>query len=268
MRNVLITGTSSGIGFATARHFEALGDRVFAAMRTPEAGGLSIDVDSDESVREGVTRVLLEAGHIDVLVNNAGIGGRGPVELRPIERAKATFETNYFGAVRMMQAVLPGMRERRSGTIVNVTSMAGRVALAGHGHYAASKHALEALSEIVAAEVKPFGIRVAIIEPGVVLTPLLGKSPAMDAGPYEMPMRRLQKIMRTAAEHPATVEDVARAIEFAVTTDQPKLRYLVGRDAEAIVPRRRSISDEEWIGVQAIEDDDEFYRRMPVWPKE
>src|SRR5207245_4927603 len=137
---------------------------------------LTLDVDDDASVRRGVQEVIARSGRIDALVNNAGIGGGGPIEDVPIEFAKSMFETNYFGTIRMIQAVLPGMRERRSGAIVNVSSIAGRLAIAGHGHYSAVKHALEAASEALAQEVLAFGIRVAVVEPGVVVTPIFSKA--------------------------------------------------------------------------------------------
>jgi len=276
--NVLVTGSSTGIGLSTALHFARLGHRVFASARAPEASaglqqGLAeglplhtvrLDVDQDDSVAAAVAEVICQAGHIDVLVNNAGIGGAGPVELSSIGRAKRTFETNYFGAVRMIRAVLPGMRERRSGAVINVTSIAGRVALAGHSHYAASKFALEGLSEILAQEVRPFGIRVAIIEPGVVRTPIFSKGnvKTADMAPYEMPFRRLWKYFEKALQNATLPEAVAAAIEHAVSTDQPKLRYLVGADAQTVMAGRHRLTDEEWIAAQATEDDEAFYREM------
>ena len=137
------------------------------------------DVDDAGSVQRGVAEVHGKAGRIDVLVNNAGIGGGGPIEDVPVDWVKTLFETNYFGVVRVTQAVLPGMRERRSGAIVNISSVAGRLAIAGHGHYSAVKHALEAMSEALAQEVQRFGIRVAIVEPGVVVTPIFARPGAL-----------------------------------------------------------------------------------------
>lgn len=277
MRTVLITGCSSGIGLVTAQHFARKGWKVFAGARSPETAEalqaaasehgmhiVRVDVTSAESVAACVGEVLREGGHIDVLVNNAGIGGGGPVELASLERGHGTFETNYFGPVRMMKAVLPSMRERRSGTVVNVSSLAGRLALAGHGHYAASKWALEAITECVASEVKPFGIRVALIEPGVVLTPIFAKSstPLTAYAPYEAAVRRLWTLFGKQLEKPTQPSDVAAAIEHAVETAEPKLRYLVGDDARALVAGRGSVSDEQWVAAQGHADDAAFYEAM------
>jgi NAD(P)-dependent dehydrogenase (short-subunit alcohol dehydrogenase family) len=201
MSVVLVTGSSTGIGLATALHFGRLGEGVYAGVRNIasateltkaiEAEKLAIhpitlDVDDQASVTRAVGEVVARAGRIDVLVNNAGIGGGGPVEDVPVDWVKSLFETNYLGAIRMIQAVLPGMRESRSGAIVNVSSIAGRLAIAGHGHYSAVKHALEAISEALAQEVQAFGIRVAIVEPGVVVTPIFTKAKrfADPASPY------------------------------------------------------------------------------------
>src|SRR5262249_26237011 len=150
MSVVLVTGSSTGIGLATALHFGRLGDGVYAGVRniatandltraieaeTLPVHPITLDVDDQASVSRAVGEVIGRAGRIDVLVNNAGIGGGGPVEDVPVDWVKSLFETNYLGAIRMIQAVLPGMRERRSGAIVNVSSIAGRLAIAGHGHY-------------------------------------------------------------------------------------------------------------------------------------
>jgi NAD(P)-dependent dehydrogenase (short-subunit alcohol dehydrogenase family) len=191
MSVVLVTGSSTGIGLATALHFGRLGGGVYAGVRNIATASeltqaiaaeklpihpITLDVDDQASVSRAVGEILSREGRIDVLVNNAGIGGGGPVEDVPIDWVKSLFETNYLGAIRMIQAVLPGMRERRSGAIVNVSSIAGRLAIAGHGHYSAVKHALEAISEALAQEVVEFGIRVAIVEPGVVVTPIFTKA--------------------------------------------------------------------------------------------
>ena len=158
-----------------------------------------------------MAEVLDKAGRVDMLVNNAGIGGGGPIEDVPVDWVKTLFETNYFGVLRMTQAVLPGMRERRAGAIVNVSSVAGRLAVAGHGHYSAVKHALEAMSEALAQEVQRFGIRVAIVEPGVVVTPIFSKAKrwADPASPYFDHVRRLLLLYQKQMPHAAQPDDAA-----------------------------------------------------------
>lgn len=279
MSVVLITGTSSGIGLATALHFARLGHEVHAGVRN-SAGATQltqaiereklpirpvvIDVDDAASVQRGVTEVLDKAGRIDVLVNNAGIGGGGPIEDVPIDWATGLFETNYFGAIRMIQAVLPGMRERRSGAIVNVSSIAGRVAVAGHGHYSAVKHALEAATEALAQEVQAFGIRVVIIEPGVVVTPIFTKARrfADPASPYAVHVRRLLLFYQMQMKTPSQPSDVAAVIHEAVTTKAPTLRYLVGEDAKRLAAGRQRLTDEEYIAGGRPMDDEEYLDLM------
>jgi len=275
MAVVLITGSSSGIGLATALHFARLGHDVHAGVRAPasaheltraiEAERLSIrtvtlDVDDPGSVARAVETVLGRSGGIDVLVNNAGIGGGGPIGDVPVEWAKSLFETNYFGAIRMIQAVLPGMHERRRGAIVNVSSIAGRVAIAGHGHYSAVKHALEAASEALAQEVVAFGIRVAIVEPGVVVTPIFTKAQrfADPASPYAVHVRRLLLFYQMQMKTPSQPADVARVIYEAVTTDAPKLRYLVGEDAKRLAAGRQRLSDEEFVATGREMTDEQY----------
>ena len=182
---VLITGTSTGIGMATALAFGRAGHRVAATMRNPSGAPalgeaaerehlpitvFPMDVDADASVRDGVARISRDLGPIDVLVNNAGIERMGSVEELPLAEFRAVMETNYFGVIRCTQAVLPAMRARRSGCIINVASVAGHVAVAPMAAYTASKFALEALSECLAQEVTPYNVRVAIVEPGIIDT--------------------------------------------------------------------------------------------------
>ncbi|HTW80575.1 MAG TPA: SDR family NAD(P)-dependent oxidoreductase, partial [Terracidiphilus sp.] len=180
MAIAVVTGSSTGIGQATAATLARAGHTVYATMRNPGTGGQelraiaereslplriqALDDDSDESVRAAFAGIIFEAGQIDVLVNNAGVSGGGAVEETPIAEFRATMETNFFGALRCIQAAVPGMRERRSGCIVNITSVAGRFSSAPQASYASSKFALEALSECLAQEMKGFGVRVAIVE--------------------------------------------------------------------------------------------------------
>lgn len=279
MSVVLVTGSSSGIGLATALHFARLGHDVHAGVRNPatasdlaravEAGTLpvrpvALDVDDASSVTRAVDDVLARAGRIDVLVNNAGIGGGGPIADVPVDWAKTLFETNYFGAIRMIQAVLPGMRERRSGAIVNVSSIAGRVAIAGHGHYSAVKHALEAASEALAQEVTAFGIRVSVVEPGVVVTPIFSKARrfADPASPYAVHVRRLLLFYQMQMKMPSQPEDVARVIHEAVTTDTPRFRYLVGEDARRLAAGRERLTDEEYVATGRDMPDAEYLELM------
>ncbi len=195
---------------------------------------------------------------VDVLVNNAGIAAGHAIEDTPLADFQRSMNTNTWGMLRCTQAVLSSMRSRGSGHIVNVTSVAGQVASAGHGAYAMSKWAAEALTEVLAAEAMPFGIRVAAIEPGVILTPIFEKAmgdPENPATPYVGGRRLGEFFMNSLMNSPASPEIVAEAIWHAITTDNPKLRYLVGADAERLGAYRRSITDEEWIARQADPDD-------------
>ena len=277
MPTALITGTSTGIGLETAVAFARKGYRVFAGLRSPVSASLlqtaivdglpivmvQLDVDDDDSVENAVSDVLAQAGAIDVLVNNAGVGVAGAIELLSIEASKSMFETNYFGAIRMIRAVVPGMRVRRSGTIVNVTSLAGRIAIPMHGHYTASKYALEAASEALAGEMRPFGVRVAIIEPGVILTPIFTKSESVidPSTPYLTAINRLWRFFAAQLVDPKMPAAVAETIIEAVETDSPRLRYLVGEDAVACAAGRGQISDEEWIELNAEPDEERFVAR-------
>ena len=273
MPSALVTGTSTGIGLETALYFARNGYRVFAGARKPETVEhhenivpIKLDVNDDASVRECVAGVLREAGAVDVLINNAGIGFAGAIELVPLDQAHAIFETNFFGAVRMMQAILPSMRERRSGTIVNVTSMMGHVTLGCHGFYSATKFALAAVSEALAIEAKPFGIKVAIIEPGVILTPIWNKAGSLmpDGHPYQQAMGRLLRIFGAQMEGGTLPDAVARAIYGAVQEGATKLRYPVGPDAELIAAARDRMTAAEWVSLLTEENEDQFVARAEV----
>ena len=288
MAVVLITGTSTGIGLATALQFARSGNTVYATMRNPATGSAALkaaaaaenlkiniaqlDVNDTVSVDRAVAAILAEAGRIDVLVNNAGVGPLSIIERTTDAGAHDIFETNFFGALRTIRAVLPGMRERRSGTIVNVSSVAGKVAAMGSGLYAASKHALEAISESVALETRPFGIRVAIVEPGFFKTPIIDK--AMDgldvneASPYAVAESRIAAIYGQGGTIGGEPETVAQVIENAVTTSDPKMRYTVGVDADVFIRGRHGGTDEEWLTFGDEKSDEEFWadfaRRFPM----
>src|SRR6266849_6086458 len=276
MAQVLITGRSSGIGFATALAFGRAGHKVAATMRSPNGAPdlaniaarenlainvFSMDVDSDASVSEGIDRVAKEAGAIDVLVNNAGIERTGSVEEIPLSEFRAVMETNYFGALRCIQAVLPAMRQRRSGCIINVTSVAGRFANSPFAPYTASKFALEALSESLAQEVKPFNIRVAIVEPGIIDTRMSRHvGVAQDLSPYPQ-QRRTAALFAAALKNPTPPSVVAEKVLEIAVSNTWQLRHLVGPDAAPFVGWRQSMSDEQWVDLGAL-DDNAWYDRV------
>jgi NAD(P)-dependent dehydrogenase (short-subunit alcohol dehydrogenase family) len=250
MARVLITGCSTGFGRASAIELTKRGHEVVATARRVEtladldvAATLALDVDEDSSVAAAVDA----AGAIDVLVNNAGFGLVGPIESVPIDDVRRMFETNVLGAARMIQAVMPAMRARGSGVIVNVTSLAGRATGPLGGYYAATKHALEAISECLHYEAAHFGIRVAIVEPGYFATEFQGKEPrfALDGPPYD----ELDRQWATAMERlrgggeALGPEPVAQVIADAVEGTENKLRWPVGADADLVLGARTTMDD-------------------------
>jgi NAD(P)-dependent dehydrogenase (short-subunit alcohol dehydrogenase family) len=271
MAIAVVTGSSTGIGQATAATLARAGHTVYATMRNPKTGseelraiaegeGLDIrfaalDVDSDESVRDTFANILSEAGRIDVLVNNAGVGHGGAVEETPLAAFRATMETNFFGALRCIQAVLPGMRERRSGWIVNISSVAGRFSAAPQAVYSSSKFAVEALSECLAQEMKGFGVHVAIIEPGVIATPIFGKAQQPPADSKYPHSRRLAELFRASLENPVSPYVVGEKIRDIVESGTWQLRHPVGPDSAGLLAWRASMSDEEWVEQGAMTDD-------------
>ena len=252
MTRALITGCSTGIGRATAVELTKRGYEVVATARRPEvlddldvAQRLALDVTADVSIKAAVAA----AGEIDVLVNNAGIAVGGPVEGVPIDRAQAMFETNVWGPARMVQALAPGMRARNRGAIVNVTSLASRAVGPLNGFYAASKWALEALSEAMYIELAHWGIKVIAIEPGYIATPMLEKDEGYgtDGPPYDE-LGRIWESASTklAGGDPPGPELVAAAIADALEEEEPVLRRPVGADAEMVVAARESMSYEQF----------------------
>ncbi len=279
MTVAVVTGANSGIGRQTAVDLAAKGWTVFGTMRSLEKGeklaakaaaaGVEVtpvvcDVTDTESVNAAIAEVEAVAGGIDVLVNNAGVGGNGVVEETPLEDYLSVFDVNVVGVVRCIQAALPGMRERGSGTIVNVSSIAGRIAALAQSPYVASKWALEGLSEGFAQEVAAFGIRVVIIEPGVVRTAIMAKNvDAPDSsGAYETAYRRLFAFYAAGLETPGLPTEVADVIHEAATTDEPKLRWTCGWGGPELSGNRSSFTDEEWVALGAIEDDAEYLARF------
>ena len=253
MARVLITGCSSGFGRATAVELTKRGHEVMASARRPEtldeldvATKLALDVDDAASV----ARAVDEADPIDALVNNAGFGVHGPVEYLPVDELKAMFDTNYFGALRMIQAVVPGMRARGGGVVVNVSSVAGRVGAPFGGGYGASKWALECMSESLHYEVGHFGIRVVIVEPGAFETGFQASNRAVDEDrePYDELHRQWDGATARLADGaaPPGPEPVAIAIADALEDEATPLRVPVGVDAELVTATRAAMGDTEF----------------------
>lgn len=253
-KRALITGCSTGIGRATALELQSRGYEVIATARRPDTiedldvtGTVALDVDSDESVASAVA----EAGPIDVLVNNAGFGVEGPIETVPLDEVRRMFETNVFGSARMIQAILPGMRERGRGAIVNVTSTAAIAAPPLGGYYAATKFAMEAISEALKLEVGHFGIRVFAIEPGVIETSFGSNvlDHRAEPGPYEELGTLWAKAMDTLGGGQAAPgpELVAVAIATALDSEGAQLRWPVGQDAELIAAARTGTDYDEFV---------------------
>jgi NAD(P)-dependent dehydrogenase (short-subunit alcohol dehydrogenase family) len=255
---VLITGCSTGIGRETAKRLAGRGRPVYATARRLdsiadlEAVGcrlLELDVTSEASARAAVEAV---EGGVGVLVNNAGINELGPVETLPLDRVQAMFETNLFGLMRMCQLVLPGMRRRGRGRIINVGSMNGRLTFPGMGSYCATKHAIEATSDALRHEVRPFGVDVSLIQPGMVKTDLgrtaIERRAGDDDGPYSDYMAGVVEAAMTYQEGPMArlacePQDVAETIRKAIEDDRPRARYRVAASAPLMLTTRKLLPD-------------------------
>jgi NAD(P)-dependent dehydrogenase (short-subunit alcohol dehydrogenase family) len=260
---VLITGCSTGIGRATAEDLAKKGWTVYAsarkldAIRDLAASGcklLALDVCDEGSIRAAVDTVERAEGAVGVLVNNAGYGQEGPFEEVPMAEIRRQFETNVFGLVRLTQLVLPGMRRQGWGKVVNLSSMGGKLTLPGGGYYHATKHAVEALSDALRFEVRPFGIDVVVIEPGPIKTRFgdtaidsITGAQAADS-PYAAFNALLARRIREAYEGPLAMmavgpEAVARVIERAITASRPRSRYTVTFAARFMMALRRWLPD-------------------------
>ncbi len=276
MAKVLITGTSSGIGYQTSLVLARAGHSVYATMRNLERGAalrdaaekeqlpisiVKMDVDSDDSVEAATASIRAEAGSIDVLVNNAGIERSGSIEGLALDDFKATMETNYFGPLRTIRAWLPDMRKRQSGCIINITSVAGKISCSPLTPYSASKFALEALSEGLAQEVKAFNVRVAVVEPGIIDTPMarrIEQSPVDAAYPQ---VRRFGHMFEASLDRPTPPAIVAEKIREIIESGTLKFRHPVGPDAEGFLAWRASLNDEEWVEWGALSDE-AWYERV------
>jgi NAD(P)-dependent dehydrogenase (short-subunit alcohol dehydrogenase family) len=269
MKKVIVTGSSRGIGLEIVLAFGRAGFQVFATMRTPakatelaaiiKAESLPItlhqlDVNSDDSVKNCFGEIL-KSGPIDVLVNNAGIGLNGSIEEMPISDFKAVMETNFFGAVRCIQGVIPSMRERKSGCIINVTSVSGRLTSSPLGCYSASKFALEAVSEALAQEVKPFNIRVGIVEPGIIDTDMAHEIGEESPSIYPS-SKRMADLFFASLKNPTPATLVADAVVEFASGDSWILRHLVGPDALPFLQWRMSMTDEQWTDRNSLSDEE------------
>ena len=256
---VLITGASSGMGKETAVTLARQGHIVYGAARRVDrmgdlvkAGGhaVALDVTDEAKVREVVARILDEAGQIDVLINNAGFGLYGAVEDTSLDDARRQFDVNLFGVAAMTKAVLPAMRAEKSGRIINITSMGGKLHTPLGAWYHASKHALEGWSDCLRLEVSQFGIDVVIVEPGAIATEFgaVLTQPMVDRsgnGPYGQMTRAVAEATNATYEKggssPASV--VAKTISKANSAKRPKTRYVVGKYARPLLFMRRWLSD-------------------------
>lgn len=281
MTVALVTGCSTGIGYATALRLARDGHHVVATMRDPAssdlaavaaADGLDVEIRpldvTDRDAVDALVAELVRGDGVDILVNNAGLGGGGGVvEETSMDEFREVMETNFFGAMQCTKAVLPSMRERGSGCIVNVTSQAGRFASPAMAPYCASKWALEAASESLSIEVAPFGVRVALIEPGAIMTAIWTKVDLTPpTGVYAPKRNRLARFVMTELAEASSGDDVAVCISEAISTDQPRLRWLTGQGAERNIALREGWSDEEYKAVWNQPDDDAFIQQMTGGP--
>jgi NADP-dependent 3-hydroxy acid dehydrogenase YdfG len=262
---VLITGCSSGIGEATARRLAKAGWTVYATARRPETIAhleqdgcrtLALDVTDEESMRAAVDEVVQAEGAVGVLVNNAGYSQGGALEQIPPQIVRRQFETNVFGAIRMAQLVLPGMRAQRWGKVVNIGSMGGRLTFPGGGLYHATKYALEAISDALRFEVKGFGVDVVLIEPGLIVTEFAknavdASSQTLADGPYKEFDAKVAALTVDAYKGPMRhlgggPDVVAKAIEKAITRRRAPTRVTVTASAKLTITQRRLTPDRVW----------------------
>ena len=262
----VVTGSSSGIGYATALHLARAGYFTFATTRNP-ANGIDLikaaenenlpvkveqlDVTDPDSIKDFMSRISEAAGRIDILVNNAGYVLLGSLEDLSIKEIQDQFDTNLLGTIRVTQHVLPVMRAQRGGTIVNISSGVGRFGLPGMSAYVSTKFAIEGLSESLAYELSPFGIKVVLIEPGVVKTKIfkntvVGQGALREDSPYSSMLGTLNASFESLLENASTSDQVAATILQAISSSEPKLRYPVGQDVNSWLEKKSTMTDEQF----------------------
>jgi NAD(P)-dependent dehydrogenase (short-subunit alcohol dehydrogenase family) len=277
----VVTGANSGIGRATTLAFAQAGYHVFGTVRglakadklLAKATSLSLadritlvemDVADSASVTKGFAQIYAATDQVDVLVNNAGVGGNAVTEECPIDTYTEVFNINHNGSVRCIQAVLPQMRKRGSGAIVNVSSVVGRITAIAQSPYYVSKWAVEGMSEGLAHEVAPFGIRVAIVEPGITRSSIFSKN--IDApnqsGAYDAHYRRLFAFYAAGITNATPAEEAAATILEAATTSSPRLRWHCSWGAGELLDARAAMTDEEWVSFGRHLDDDAYYNEF------
>jgi short-subunit dehydrogenase len=263
----IITGCSSGIGYETSILLAKNGFKTYATMRNVEKGDklkdiaekekfdlkiIKLDVTDDYSIKNAINEIIQETNRIDILVNNAGNNIAGTVEDLSIEEFKEQFETNFFGLVRVTKAVLPIMRNQNSGIIVNLSSIVGKMAIPLNSAYTSSKFAVEGFSESVRYELEDFGIKVILIEPGVIKSNFyenikMSKNSLADPkSPYQPITQKIFEAFLSMIQYAFPAKIVADVILEAITSDNPKIRYAVGDDAKSITDAKKRLSDKEF----------------------
>jgi len=262
----LITGCSSGIGYETALILARNGYRTFATMRNAKKSNsllrtteeeklplevIELDINDGMSIEKAVSQVKNEEKRIDILINNAGYGLVGFFEDLSLDEIRDQFETNFFGVLNITKKIIPVMRSQKRGTIINISSGAGQVGFPGISAYVSTKFAIEGFSESLMYELSPFGIKVIIIEPGVIKTNFFGnciisEQSAKTESPYSRSLEKLQKDINMMQEHATSPAEVAKMILQVLRTDEPKQRYIIGNDVAMILEAKKNLSDIEF----------------------